>query len=117
MTEEGVTHEESMRGRAATVKPVLYDGGMNVIKVGNNIRKLREGAGMSLHDLADKSGVSVGYLSNLENSTENRADPTLSTLELIAHTLGTDLHALLEAHEHHGDHFEDEYGDRTEKKD
>lgn len=86
---------------------------MNTRKIANNIRKLREGAGLSLHELSEKSGLAVGYLSNLENETEDRADPTISTLEAIAHALGTDLHALLSAHEHKGDHYEQDYGERS----
>lgn len=73
---------------------------MNTAKIANKVRKLRKTRGMSIHDLADKAAISVGYLSQIENE---KADPTLKEMEFIAHALGVTLHDVIDPHEHHGD--------------
>lgn len=48
----------------------------------NKIKKYRQEKGLRLKDVADKSGVSVGYLSHLENGS--RANPSREVMENIS---------------------------------
>ena len=54
-------------------------------KLGKHIKRLREQRGLSQRQLATKSGIHSGSLSNIENGT--RA-PELATLKAIATALG-----------------------------
>lgn len=60
---------------------------------GARIRRLREEQGLSLSELARLSGVSKGYLSQVERLEEAR--PSASTLFALAKALGTSVAALL----------------------
>lgn len=51
----------------------------------NNIKKIRKEREMRLIDLAEKSGISVGYLSHLENGS--RANPSRWVMENISFAL------------------------------
>jgi len=51
----------------------------------NKIRKYRKEKGMRQKDLADKSGISVGYLSHLEKGS--RVNPSTEVMECIANVL------------------------------
>ena len=64
---------------------------------GARIRRLRNEQGLSLSELARLSGVSKGYLSQIERLDEAR--PSASTLFALAKTLGTSVAALLGEHE------------------
>lgn len=55
--------------------------------LGQRIRNARTAKGLTLRAVARESGISPARLSNLENSPQ--ANPTISTLERIANTLGT----------------------------
>lgn len=56
------------------------------MKIGDYLKQKRQEMGLSLSGLSKVSGVSKGYLSNLENNhTDN---PTLISLEKIAKGLG-----------------------------
>lgn len=52
--------------------------------IGNTIKNLRKGKGLTQGDLAKGSGVTQTYLSQIEN---NLKDPTVSTLKKIAEKL------------------------------
>lgn len=80
---------------------------MRNAKIGLNLKALREEAGVSIGDLAQRAGVSKGYLSDMENGN---ADPTLRELELLAHELGCTLHDIINPHEHRGTDYKHEYG-------
>lgn len=54
-------------------------------EIGANIRKMRNSQGLSLEALAQKTGLSKGYLSKVENSDKA---PPVSTLLIIAKSLG-----------------------------
>lgn len=54
--------------------------------LGENIRKIRKSNKMSINTLSQKSGVSLGYLSDLENNKATK--PSNETLDKIAETLG-----------------------------
>ena len=64
------------------------------LKVGKRIRALRIEKGMSLPDLAEKAGVSKGFLSQLENDED--ANPSLDLLNKVAKALGVTLATLLD---------------------
>lgn len=51
----------------------------------NNIKKIRKEREMRLVDLAEKSYISVGYLSHLENGS--RANPSKWVMENISFAL------------------------------
>jgi transcriptional regulator with XRE-family HTH domain len=58
-----------------------------------NILRLLEELGMTKSDLADKTGISVSFLSDLTNG---KANPSLRIMEAIAQALETPLTNLLE---------------------
>lgn len=66
---------------------------MPVEPVGVRIKGLRAEQGLSLSELARLSGVSKGYLSQIERSADAR--PSASTLFALAKALGTSAAALL----------------------
>ena len=55
---------------------------------GRRIRDLRRKANLTLQTLADKAGISVGFLSQVER---DKATPSLGTLANLAATLGVDV--------------------------
>lgn len=55
--------------------------------LGENIRKIRKAQNISINNLAKKAGISLGYLSDLENN--KFTNPTLDKIKLIANALGT----------------------------
>lgn len=57
-------------------------------KLGQLIRKCRQQRNMTLKELCDNAGISVGYLSQVERGN---ATPSLGTLAQISHTLGLGL--------------------------
>lgn len=63
--------------------------------IGARIRSLRLERGLTLPQLADKAEVSIGLLSQLENSDEGAANPSLQTLRKIATALGVTIADLL----------------------
>ena len=62
--------------------------------VGKRIRTLRTEKGINLPELAEKAGVSKGFLSQLENDEE--ANPSLDSLNKLAKALEVTLAQLLE---------------------
>src|SRR4051794_2333673 len=63
-----------------------------VIEVGSRMRALREGMGLSLRDLAERSGVSAPMLSQVERG---ETSPTLAVAGKIAAGLELSLSQLL----------------------
>ena len=55
--------------------------------IGSKIQKLREDKGLSQEQVARMAGLSVGYLSKLEQGAETHQNPTLKTLKSIAKIL------------------------------
>jgi transcriptional regulator with XRE-family HTH domain len=53
--------------------------------LGTLVRQLREGRGLSLRSLAERSGFSGAFLSQVENG---QASPSISSMERIASALG-----------------------------
>lgn len=61
------------------------------------IKAARVAKGLTLRGLAHLSGISLAYLSSLENG--HQTNPTVSKLHALARTLGTTPAALLGAEE------------------
>lgn len=61
---------------------------------GERIRQIRGEQGLSLSELSRLSGVSKGYLSQIERLPDTR--PSATTLFALARALGTSIGALLE---------------------
>ena len=49
------------------------------------LRKYRKERGLTMSELADLTGVSVGYICHLENGT--RSNPSIETIEKISQVL------------------------------
>ncbi|WP_082038843.1 helix-turn-helix domain-containing protein [Vibrio rotiferianus] len=60
------------------------DVGTASIVVGKKIKEIRKKKSLTIEDLSEKSGVSVGHISRLENGKKS---PTISTLEKLATAL------------------------------
>lgn len=65
--------------------------------LGNKIRHLRKSRKLKLNDIAEKSGLSVSYISQLER---NLVEPSLSSLKKIASALETPVYLLIDDTEH-----------------
>lgn len=65
---------------------------INQIAFGKKIRKYREQAGISRSDLAEKIGVSVNFLGDIERGLKL---PSVPTLIVISNTLKVSLDSLL----------------------
>jgi len=61
-------------------------------KIGERIRQLRKSRGLKLQDLAQKTGFTKSYLSQIENS---KREPPISTLAKIAYVLEADVTYLI----------------------
>jgi repressor LexA len=62
--------------------------------LGDNIRRIRKSRKMSINKLSEKSGISLGYISDLENN--KLTNPSYEKLELIAKVLNTTIGELVE---------------------
>ncbi len=60
--------------------------------IGKRIQAIRQGKSLSLSRLAQKTGFTKSYLSQIENS---KREPPISTLAKIAYVLGTDVTFLI----------------------
>jgi transcriptional regulator with XRE-family HTH domain len=60
------------------------DVGNASIVVGKKIKEIRKKKSLTIQDLAEKAGVSVGHISRLENGLKS---PTISTLERLSKAL------------------------------
>lgn len=65
----------------------------DIQKIGYSIRSHRRAKGMTLQQLSDGTGLSIGYLSNLER---NANSPTLVNVQKICEALGISFYNLLE---------------------
>lgn len=61
---------------------------MGEAKLGQSVRRLREAQGISLRTLAEGTGFSASFLSQVENS---QASPSIASMERIAMALGVTL--------------------------
>jgi len=70
------------------------DTKLDLVKLGERIRFLRQGKGWSLSDLMEQSGVSKAYISDLENAVAGK--PNIQYVYSIASALGVTLDQLLQ---------------------
>ena len=66
---------------------------MDLLHVSQKIRQLRQRQGMTVEQLAAKSGVSKGFISQVENF---RTTPSLKVLQRIAEALGVEIGGLFQ---------------------
>ena len=69
------------------------DKTLDLVRLGQTIRSLRLGKGWSLSDLAEQSGVSKAYISDLENG--NAGKPNIQYVYSVATALDVTLDELL----------------------
>jgi transcriptional regulator with XRE-family HTH domain len=69
-------------------------GSASRVSVGDQIRRFREERGLNLSQLAERSGVSKGYLWALENEPSARR-PSAETLYAVARALGVTIADLM----------------------
>lgn len=62
-------------------------------RLGSNIRRLREEAGWSQEDYADRAGIHRTYVSDIERGERN---PTIAVLEKLAKPLEVSAGSLLD---------------------
>ncbi|MBC2667474.1 helix-turn-helix transcriptional regulator [Novosphingobium flavum] len=62
------------------------------IRLGRNVRALREARGWSQEDYADRAGIHRTYVSDIERGRRN---PTVTVVEKLAAPLGVTAGALL----------------------
>jgi transcriptional regulator with XRE-family HTH domain len=62
--------------------------------IGDNIKKIRESRGLSMNALSKQSGISVGYLSDLEKN--KKSNPTKELLDKLASALNISTQELLD---------------------
>jgi XRE family transcriptional regulator, regulator of sulfur utilization len=77
-----------MSGRAAPLPPP----GEPKVRIGGRLKAERQRRGLSLRDLAERTGFSASFLSQLEL---DQASPSLASLAKLAQTLGLSLGHLL----------------------
>ena len=65
----------------------------NIERIGSSIRSLRKANKMTLQEMAKETGLSTGYISNIER---NISSPTLSNLQRICEVFNTSLGDLIE---------------------
>lgn len=65
----------------------------DIQKIGFSVREHRRKKGMTLQQLSETTGLSIGYLSNLER---NANSPTLVNIQKICEALGISFYTLLE---------------------
>jgi len=99
---------EAIRARASEEQPgpdELIDRGeldelvphaqyLEVRTLGTKMREIREGLGLSLTDVSERSGLTRAVVSRLENGW--KLNPTLETLFRYAEALGSDLHLTID---------------------
>lgn len=66
------------------------------VAIGREVRTIRKQLGITVADLADSSGLSVGMLSKIENGLTS---PSLTTLQALSHALGVPISQMLKRFE------------------
>ena len=91
-----ITRDESMDDLLSKIAEESGDVGPAAgdpeVPVGEHIRNFREGMGITLQQLADRTGFSTALISQIEN---RMASPSLGTLVKIANALDTSVSAFL----------------------
>lgn len=61
-------------------------------QIASNLKRLRRSTGLALHELAQRSGLTIHYVRNIERC---KVDEDLATIEALATALGRQPHELL----------------------
>jgi transcriptional regulator with XRE-family HTH domain len=72
----------------------VENSAIDLKRLGENVRFRRQGKGWTLSDLAEKSGISKAYISDLENGAAGK--PNIQYVFAIANALGVTLDELLD---------------------
>ncbi len=92
---EALERERSEQGKIATTdEPTEPDDAMALARFIGGLRRRREQAGLSLGDVAERSGIDKAALSRLENGWY--PNPTINTLSRYARAIGKRLILALE---------------------
>jgi len=70
------------------MKNMLVSLEVSSMQVGVEIKRLRQNKGMTIRALAEKTGLSIGFISNVEHEINS---PTISSLQRICEALDTDI--------------------------
>ena len=60
---------------------------IEAVKIGKNLRRLREDQLLTQAELADRAGIALSSLVRIEN---DQVDPRFSSIRKLAHALGAD---------------------------
>ena len=71
---------------------------INLDGIGEKISKLRKEQGVTIRELSEYTGYSVGFLSNLETGKNS---PTVESLQKVAEALRTDIIEILTKEKQH----------------
>lgn len=65
---------------------------LNLDGIGEKISRIRKAKGLTIKDMVEYTGLSAGYLSNLETG---KTSPTLENLRMVTNALQTDIIGIL----------------------
>ena len=85
---------ESLVASGEYSEPVLQADFVTMLELAAGLKKARQEQGLSLADVADRSGIDRAAISRIENGLN--VNPTVATLENLARSLGTRLRFSLE---------------------
>lgn len=83
------------------------------MSIGANIRRMRKAQHLSLVELAQKTGFSAGYISQVETGKVN---PSVNSLVNICNALGIQVASLFDGAEEYEERKEDQYIVRAENR-
>lgn len=85
------------------------------VAIGREVRAFRHQSGMTIAELSNRTGLSIGMLSKIENGNTS---PSLSTLQSLAHAMSVPLTAFFRQFEdvHHAVHTRSGEGVETERR-
>ena len=85
------------------------------VAIGREVRAFRHQSGMTIAELSNRTGLSIGMLSKIENGNTS---PSLSTLQSLAHAMSVPLTSFFRRFEdvHHAVHTKSGEGVETERR-
>lgn len=85
------------------------------VAIGREVRAFRHQSGMTIADLSNRTGLSIGMLSKIENGNTS---PSLSTLQTLAHAMSVPLTSFFRRFEdvHHAVHTKAGEGVEIERR-
>ncbi len=85
------------------------------VAIGREVRAFRHQSGLTIADLSNRTGLSIGMLSKIENGNTS---PSLSTLQSLAHAMSVPMTSFFRRFEdvHHAVHTKAGEGVETERR-